>query len=145
MQLNRRKKILAVTLAVGVLGIATHSARAGCGGGGGYWGGHGVRYASAGYYTGGYSRGGNCGMAMGAMNMAGMTMGVATAAPQAPAPAAQMPSPMGGMNMGGAAPSAATTPGPVAGAQYTCTMHPNVASNGPGKCPYCGMALTPRR
>jgi len=25
---------------------------------------------------------------------------------------------------------------------YTCEMHPEVASNQPGKCPKCGMALT---
>jgi hypothetical protein len=26
-------------------------------------------------------------------------------------------------------------------AQYTCTMHPEVLSNKPGKCPKCGMTL----
>ncbi len=25
--------------------------------------------------------------------------------------------------------------------QYTCTMHPEVVMNKPGKCPKCGMAL----
>ena len=25
--------------------------------------------------------------------------------------------------------------------QYTCTMHPKVISNKPGKCPKCGMTL----
>ena len=30
----------------------------------------------------------------------------------------------------------------VATAKYTCTMHPEVLSNKPGKCPKCGMALT---
>src|SRR5690348_5344527 len=25
---------------------------------------------------------------------------------------------------------------------YTCTMHPNVVMNEPGKCPQCGMQLT---
>ncbi len=25
--------------------------------------------------------------------------------------------------------------------QYTCTMHPEVLSDKPGKCPKCGMAL----
>ncbi|KIO78896.1 hypothetical protein TH53_00880 [Pedobacter lusitanus] len=25
--------------------------------------------------------------------------------------------------------------------QYTCTMHPEVISNKPGKCPKCGMTL----
>jgi P-type Cu+ transporter len=35
---------------------------------------------------------------------------------------------------------------PVAGGvalQYTCPMHPEVVSNGPGSCPLCGMALEP--
>lgn len=27
--------------------------------------------------------------------------------------------------------------------QYTCPMHPEVIKDGPGKCPKCGMALTP--
>jgi len=26
---------------------------------------------------------------------------------------------------------------------YTCPMHPEVAQNGPGRCPKCGMALEP--
>ena len=26
---------------------------------------------------------------------------------------------------------------------YTCTMHPEVRSNKPGKCPKCGMTLVP--
>ena len=26
--------------------------------------------------------------------------------------------------------------------QYTCTMHPEVVRNKPGKCPKCGMKLT---
>jgi len=26
---------------------------------------------------------------------------------------------------------------------YTCTMHPEVVSNKPGKCPKCGMTLVP--
>ncbi len=30
----------------------------------------------------------------------------------------------------------------VASQQYTCPMHPDVASANPGKCPKCGMALT---
>ncbi len=25
--------------------------------------------------------------------------------------------------------------------QYTCTMHPEVVQDAPGKCPKCGMAL----
>ena len=30
-------------------------------------------------------------------------------------------------------------------AMYTCEMHPDVASNQPGKCPKCGMTLTARK
>ena len=30
---------------------------------------------------------------------------------------------------------------PVAKVQYTCTMHPEVISDKPGKCPKCGMTL----
>ena len=26
--------------------------------------------------------------------------------------------------------------------QYTCSMHPKVIKDEPGKCPYCGMVLT---
>lgn len=41
--------------------------------------------------------------------------------------------------------SAATpggNPGPgIATATYTCTMHPEVITNKPGKCPKCGMNL----
>jgi Cu+-exporting ATPase len=32
---------------------------------------------------------------------------------------------------------------PVATAEYTCPMHPEVRQNGPGSCPKCGMALEP--
>lgn len=32
---------------------------------------------------------------------------------------------------------------PVAGAVYTCPMHPEVRQDGPGACPFCGMALEP--
>src|SRR5215475_12345337 len=32
---------------------------------------------------------------------------------------------------------------PVAGAVYTCPMHPEVRQEGPGACPRCGMALEP--
>jgi Cu+-exporting ATPase len=71
-----------------------------------------------------------------------MNMGGAAAAPQAPASAAPTPPAMSGMNMGIAAPPAA--PSAAAVGQYTCAMHPNVVSSGPGKCPYCGMALTKR-
>ena len=42
-----------------------------------------------------------------------------------------------------AAPDSATTPAGtgVAAATYTCTMHPEVTSSKPGKCPKCGMDL----
>ena len=29
--------------------------------------------------------------------------------------------------------------------QYTCTMHPEVVTNKPGKCPKCGMTLVPKK
>ena len=29
------------------------------------------------------------------------------------------------------------------GMEYTCPMHPQIRQNGPGKCPFCGMALEP--
>ena len=32
---------------------------------------------------------------------------------------------------------------PVAGAVYTCPMHPEIRQAGPGSCPICGMALEP--
>src|SRR2546427_11426173 len=32
---------------------------------------------------------------------------------------------------------------PVAGAIYTCPMHPEIRQAGPGNCPKCGMALEP--
>ncbi|MBZ0114543.1 MAG: heavy metal translocating P-type ATPase [Thermoanaerobaculia bacterium] len=34
---------------------------------------------------------------------------------------------------------------PVAGAIYTCPMHPEIRQEGPGTCPKCGMALEPDR
>jgi Heavy metal binding domain len=37
--------------------------------------------------------------------------------------------------------SAELAPGPVV---YTCPMHPEIVSDAPGKCPKCGMALSPR-
>jgi hypothetical protein len=33
---------------------------------------------------------------------------------------------------------------PAAKAQYTCPMHPEVVSDKAGKCPKCGMTLTPK-
>lgn len=29
--------------------------------------------------------------------------------------------------------------------QYTCTMHPDVVQDKPGKCPKCGMALVEKK
>jgi len=29
--------------------------------------------------------------------------------------------------------------------QYTCSMHPEVVQDKPGKCPKCGMALTEKK
>lgn len=29
--------------------------------------------------------------------------------------------------------------------QYTCSMHPDVVQDKPGKCPKCGMALVEKR
>ena len=43
----------------------------------------------------------------------------------------------GRMNMGGEAAQ------PGAAGQYTCPMHPEVRTDQPGRCPRCGMALTP--
>jgi ssDNA-binding Zn-finger/Zn-ribbon topoisomerase 1 len=34
---------------------------------------------------------------------------------------------------------------PVAKVQYTCTMHPEVVSDKPGKCPKCGMTLVEKK
>ena len=42
--------------------------------------------------------------------------------------------------------AAGNTPTPetaVAGAQYTCPMHPEIVRDEPGECPICGMALEP--
>lgn len=36
---------------------------------------------------------------------------------------------------------AAHTHGVRAATQYTCSMHPEVASDAPGRCPKCGMTL----
>jgi len=39
------------------------------------------------------------------------------------------------------APSAA----PATAQKYTCTMHPEVVQDSPGKCPKCGMELVARK
>ena len=41
------------------------------------------------------------------------------------------------------APQETSPPAPVAGAIYTCPMHPEVRQDHPGSCPHCGMALEP--
>jgi Cu+-exporting ATPase len=41
-------------------------------------------------------------------------------------------------------PTPTVAPVVVAGAQYTCPMHPEIVQNEPGSCPICGMALEPR-
>jgi Cu+-exporting ATPase len=39
----------------------------------------------------------------------------------------------------------AASPAPVAGSgKWTCPMHPEIESDGPGSCPICGMALEPQ-
>jgi Cu+-exporting ATPase len=40
--------------------------------------------------------------------------------------------------------SAHAAAAPVAAAQYTCPMHPEIVRDRPGACPICGMALEPR-
>jgi Cu+-exporting ATPase len=44
----------------------------------------------------------------------------------------------------GSAEKAEPTAPTVAGATYTCPMHPEIVQDGPGSCPTCGMALEPR-
>ena len=34
---------------------------------------------------------------------------------------------------------------PATATTYTCPMHPEVASDKPGKCPKCGMTLVPKK
>ena len=33
---------------------------------------------------------------------------------------------------------------PVQNQKYTCSMHPEVVQDGPGKCPKCNMELVPK-
>ncbi len=49
--------------------------------------------------------------------------------------------PAGLVQLGSMAPAAPHIP---ASGEYTCPMHPEVVSDGPGSCPKCGMALEPR-
>lgn len=39
-------------------------------------------------------------------------------------------------------PPPTAAPGAV-GSRYTCSMHPEIERDAPGKCPLCGMALVP--
>lgn len=41
--------------------------------------------------------------------------------------------------------SSSTTPPAPTGKLYTCTMHPEVVTNQPGKCPKCGMDLVEKK
>ncbi|HEY9789896.1 MAG TPA: heavy metal translocating P-type ATPase [Candidatus Obscuribacterales bacterium] len=45
--------------------------------------------------------------------------------------------------MGEPAPTSPPPEQPAAFASYTCPMHPDVINQGPGICPFCGMALEP--
>jgi Cu(I)/Ag(I) efflux system membrane fusion protein len=49
--------------------------------------------------------------------------------------------PAGHVHAGGAAPADAGSPAVSGG--YTCPMHPDVHTDAPGRCPYCGMDLVP--
>jgi hypothetical protein len=51
---------------------------------------------------------------------------------------------MGGMKMDGAAPTTSPSTMPAA-TGYTCSMHPEVVSDTPGKCPKCGMTLVAKK
>ena len=37
------------------------------------------------------------------------------------------------------------TTAPAAAGKYTCTMHPEVVQDAPGKCPKCGMELVVKK
>lgn len=41
--------------------------------------------------------------------------------------------------------TAKTKKSKIAKVQYTCTMHPEVLSDKPGKCPKCGMTLVKKQ
>jgi len=44
-----------------------------------------------------------------------------------------------------APPAANPSASPVTGTVYTCTMHPEVISDKPGKCPKCNMDLVVKK
>ena len=46
-------------------------------------------------------------------------------------------------NSAGPAPASSSVSPAAGDGIYTCPMHPEVERNGPGSCPYCGMALEP--
>ena len=70
------------------------------------------------------------GMSQGAHDMSGMQHGAHGTVPESRAPPAT-----------GRIGQPPTT-GPTA-TQYTCTMHPEIRSEHPGKCPKCGMKIVP--
>ena len=51
---------------------------------------------------------------------------------------------MGSMTKSGDGSTSATSPSTMATA-YTCSMHPEVTSDKPGKCPKCGMELVAKK
>ncbi len=57
--------------------------------------------------------------------------------PAGPAPMARPGLPQDG------APGAAPAAAPAAATVWTCSMHPQIRVNGPGRCPICGMDLVP--
>ena len=61
--------------------------------------------------------------------------------PASPA-AGEAPRLVSSLPKSGEEPAVASPPSnPVAGASYTCVMHPEVVRDAPGACPICGMAL----
>ncbi len=55
-----------------------------------------------------------------------------------------MPAPSGAATPPKASEAAKQADAPAAAEVWTCTMHPQVAKNGPGQCPICGMNLVKR-
>lgn len=57
-----------------------------------------------------------------------------------------VPATQPGENAAPSAPRFTPMTGPATSpAKYTCTMHPEVVSDQPGKCPKCGMKLVPKK